>query len=588
MMGPVPASALPNWASDTQSPYYMSAVGAYTPPSSAGLGVVVEGSATPLAASTPGLLPTFSRAADLSHFIDIFNTGSAAFSWTATASDPWVVLSQSAGTADARLQVSIDWGRAPRGHAIPASVTIQGAGSTRVVQLKVLNPLGLDVSGLPPAVENNGLVVIEAENYSARQDGAGNVGWRRVPQATASGDGMTIQPVTVASVSPAALGADTPSLSYEFHAFSRGSATITVKCLPTHRITSGHTGLRYAISLNGESPKILDLHANEYSTAWNANVLRAYSAGVSQHSIAAAGRQTIKIQMIDPGVVLDQITVQTNQGSAYEAEGLARTTLSAYHTFTEDIASAGEAISLDSTGTGQYITFAVPDLVAGAFDLAILAKKGPSRGIAQLSVADNATGPFTTIGTPIDLYASALGYADLAPVRLSLATGGTKYFKFEVVGKNASASNYWLVFDRFSFSPAPVALGPLQAWREIYFGSPDNAQEASDTADPDGDGIPNLLEYATGSSPTSNNPPHWDCVTTDQHLSITFPWLRDAADITYLVLAGDRLDEMGEIWTGDPEAYPGGLSESVMTTVTDPLSFDARASRFIRLKVSSN
>jgi hypothetical protein len=314
MMNPMTAEQLPNWAKETQTPFYMPALGNHTPPATAGIGVVIEGSSKVLAAGATGLLPAFNRAANRSYFIDVFNTGSSSAAWTAKTSAPWILLDQNNGHSDARIIVSIDWARAPQGNAVPGSITIKSAVSTRVVQLKAFNPVGLDLVTLPAAVENNGLVVIEAENYLKRHDSAGGVGWRRAPNATVNGDGMTIQPVTTASIDPAALGADTPSLTYDFHAFTSGSVQITVKCLPTHRITSSHAGLRYALSLNGDTPKILDVHANEYTTAWRANVLRAYSAGVSTHTITAPGRQTIKIQMIDPGVVLDQISVQITPG----------------------------------------------------------------------------------------------------------------------------------------------------------------------------------------------------------------------------------------------------------------------------------
>lgn len=318
MMGPQPLSTLPKWARETQSPFYTITVGAYSPPPAAGLGVAIEGSGSVLVADTPRSLPAFSRASKRSYFIDVFNTGSAAFTWTATPSEPWIRLSQSRGTADARIQVRIDWAVAPRGHAIPASIVIQGADSSRTVHLKIFNPLDLDVATIPSAVENNGLIVIEAENFVAHHDSAGGTGWRRVPQATVSGDGVAIQPVTAASIAPSALDSDTPSLTYQFHAFSRGETLITLKCLPTHRITSSHPGLRYAISLNGDTPAIIDIHANEYTPEWRANVLRAFSAGVSRHTVATAGLQTIKIQMIDPGVVLDQIIVQIKDASEGE------------------------------------------------------------------------------------------------------------------------------------------------------------------------------------------------------------------------------------------------------------------------------
>lgn len=587
MFNPMAASQLPGWAQETQSPFYMSAVGSLTPPASAGLGVVVEGSASPLAEGETGVLPTFERAADSRHFIDVFNTGSTELMWTAMPSESWVLLSQSAGTADARLQVSVDWTRAPRAHSLPATVTIRGAGATRVVQLKVFNPLGLDLAALPTATEENGRLTIAAADYTTRRDAPDGTGWRVVPQATAGGDGMSIEPVTVASIDPGSINADTPSLTYEFHAFRPGSVVLTVKCLPTHRITSEHAGLRYAISLNGDTPRIIDVHANEYTSAWNANVIRAYSAGISRHRIAAPGRQTVTIHMIDPGVVLDRIELQIRPGT-FEAETLEGSSNGSFRTFTESTASAGAALSFDATAVGQQITLALPDLEPGDFDLGILAKKGPSRGIAQLSIAESAAGPFGNVGGPIDLYASALAYVELAPLRLQLTTGGTKYLRFSVVGKNSASSNHWIVLDRFALSAASLALGPLQGWREVYFGRTDGAAEAADLADPDGDGIPNLLEYALGSGPTENNPPFWNHQVVDRHLSLSFPWLKDASDITYRVFAGDRLDAMTEIWAGAPDAYPGGGADFVPVTVTDPVGFDTRPSRFIRLGVSGD
>lgn len=68
-----------------------------------------------------------------------------------------------------------------------------------------------------------------------------------------------------------------------------------------------------AISLNGDEPRIVDIHANEYSEAWNINTLRAAAIGVTEHEIAAPGLQTIQIWMVDAGVVLDNITVEITQ-----------------------------------------------------------------------------------------------------------------------------------------------------------------------------------------------------------------------------------------------------------------------------------
>ncbi len=316
MLSPMAADELPAWARDTQSPFYMPKVGDYAPPAAAGLGVAVEGADTPQARNEPGPL-RFHRATDARRFVDVFNTGTAPLGWTTHASAPWVRLSHRAGRGDARIVVSIDWRRVPQGGAVPASIEIRGAGATRVVPLEVSNPAGLDASPRRMLVDKEGQVVLRATDFVAWHDNPAGTGWRRLSRATAGGDGMTIEPVMAASVDPSTPGTEAPSLTYEFQALASGTVEVTVKCLPTHRITSDHAGLRYAVSINDGPKEVVDLQADEYSRAWNANVLRAWSAGVSTHRLTAAGRQKLTIHMVDPGVVLDQIDVRfspKNQG----------------------------------------------------------------------------------------------------------------------------------------------------------------------------------------------------------------------------------------------------------------------------------
>lgn len=309
MVNPMPLSQLPTWAHDTQRAWVMPEVGDYTPLPQASLGVVVEGAVDPLSANVAGVLPIFNRPANSHFFIDIFNQGASDLKWTAKPSAPWIMLSQASANGDARIIVSIDWQQAPYGNAVAGFITFSGAGTERRVDLSVFNPEGLDVAALPNAVENNSEINIAAIDYIENHDLKNGTGWHRVNQATATGDGMTIQPVTAASIDLTRLAEDSPSLTYSFYSFSTGRVKIHTQCLPTHKITSEHSGLRYAISLNGDKPRIVDIHANEYSEAWNVNTLRAAAIGISEHEITSPGIQNIKIWMVDAGVVLDSLTV---------------------------------------------------------------------------------------------------------------------------------------------------------------------------------------------------------------------------------------------------------------------------------------
>src|SRR5690606_23094914 len=105
------------------------------------------------------------RAVEASYFIDIYNQGEGGLDWTAEASAAWIKLSQTSAEGDARILVSIDWPRAPYGNAVPGAITIEGAGSERTINLAVFNPEGLDLTTLPDAVENNGVVTIAAINF---------------------------------------------------------------------------------------------------------------------------------------------------------------------------------------------------------------------------------------------------------------------------------------------------------------------------------------------------------------------------------------------------------------------------------------
>jgi hypothetical protein len=79
-------------------------------------------------------------------------------------------------------------------------------------------------------------------------------------------------------------------------------------CVPTHRIHPGR-GLRYAVAIDGEPPKMVDIESEEYSKTWSTNVLRAAALGVREHNISATGAHTLKVWMVDPGIVFDKIVV---------------------------------------------------------------------------------------------------------------------------------------------------------------------------------------------------------------------------------------------------------------------------------------
>jgi hypothetical protein len=116
---------------------------------------------------------------------------------------------------------------------------------------------------------------------------------------------------------------------------------------------------------------------------------------------------------------------------------------------------------------------------------------------------------------------------------------------------------------------------PFASWASGYSLT---GEQASATADPDGDGLNNLLEYALGSTPDSSaSRPNLASQISDSKLQITFTPQR--SDVTYTIEASSDLT------TWSPLTMPT-LTVGQSTTVTDTVALGAGTKRFLRLKVS--
>ena len=133
-------------------------------------------------------------------------------------------------------------------------------------------------------------------------------------------------------------------------------------------------------------------------------------------------------------------------------------------------------------------------------------------------------------------------------------------------------------FDRVVFQ------GPRDTWRASFFGTQANTGNAADLADPDGDGLANLVEYALGShplAPSSSSAPQ--ASTSGGFLHLTFNRIADPS-LTYRVEASSDLTSTAwtEVWQSTGAANTAGP-----VTVADSVPFDNTPRRFLRLRVTS-
>lgn len=282
-----------------------------TIPDADALGVAIEGDQKTVELDTPGRLTKLDVFTKATRFIDVFNRGTASASWTATANRPWIKLSQRKGDLrkHTRVVVSIDWRTAPIGAEFEGEVTIKTATDARRVILTIFNPIKPRPADLKGFVESNGVISIEAENYTTKTDQNG-VGWQTIRGLGRTGDSVAIFPTTVSSFEPADLASKSPVLHYQFYSFTGGEFEALCYLLPTQPLISGR-GLRYAIGIDDHPPQLVVVGAEVEvsSPIWARNVLNATTIGASKINLSP-GRHVLNIYMVDAGVVVDKIVLQ--------------------------------------------------------------------------------------------------------------------------------------------------------------------------------------------------------------------------------------------------------------------------------------
>ncbi len=144
-------------------------------------------------------------------------------------------------------------------------ITVKGAnGDMTIINAVVNNLLPLNNFGFN---ENNGYVSMEAAHYT-RALNSNNVKWQIIPNygRTLSGV-MPKHPVTSKIQIP---GGNSPHLEYVINMIDTGWVNVKVYLSPTLDFTNSG-GLHYAISIDDEGPRIVNINTDEPKT-WNKDV----------------------------------------------------------------------------------------------------------------------------------------------------------------------------------------------------------------------------------------------------------------------------------------------------------------------------
>jgi hypothetical protein len=270
-----------------------------------GLGVAAEGNET--GADRPLSFSSFTRDR---RFVDVFNTGFLALEWSAEASHPWVVLSSSGGslTDQTRVWVEIDWARVPEG-AYDATVVVSGAGRRVEVPLRVVNDDERTRGRARGFVEAHGYVSIDAVHADHRV-ARGGARWRPVRGLGRRTGAMEAVPSTAVPVTDD-ITARAPELRYRVRFSAAGTFPVTVFRLPS---LDERGRRRLALALDDEPVTVLTGQAvatGNRGDAWARNVEDGIEKLTATVTVAEPGEHVLRLFMVDPGIAVDQIVIDT-------------------------------------------------------------------------------------------------------------------------------------------------------------------------------------------------------------------------------------------------------------------------------------
>ena len=248
-------------------------------------------------------LGVFDSVAQQVRNLTLFNRGKTPVSYQITTSDPWIVISQKTGKVnkDEMIQVHVDWNAAPSDRAKGTITLSQQNAPPITIQIESLR-LAVTRENAHGFVESDGYVAIEAADTTGR-GGDQAAHWEELPAFGETRSAMTVFPVTAASNTNSAA-----ELDYDLYLTDSGKFEMQAVLAPSLNFVPGR-GLRFAVSVDDGPHTIVDVLEHNTEKDWETAVSDGVKKVSTPLSALTAGQHTLKIWMVDPGVVLERIVL---------------------------------------------------------------------------------------------------------------------------------------------------------------------------------------------------------------------------------------------------------------------------------------
>jgi hypothetical protein len=134
----------------------------------------------------------------------------------------------------------------------------------------------------------------------------------------------------------------------------------------------------------------------------------------------------------------------------FEIEALKKQASSAAYTILHDPNASGGAYAiLKGTVPGDFVTYRVPIVAGGIYDVKVGIQTRKDKGIFQLAIAG------VNQGAPQDEYSPTIGYEVRELGTVTFTGSGNQAFEFVLTGRNPSSLGYALAFDYIDLDLVP-------------------------------------------------------------------------------------------------------------------------------------
>jgi len=248
---------------------------------------------------------------------------------------------------------------------------------------------------------------------------------------------------------------------YDYYLLLRGgSVPAAPTSLSATLVSSNHINFNWTDTSTNETQFRIERKVNGNGFAFLANRPAIAGAGASGNysdtNLSAGMAYTYRVRADGTNASSawsGEVSTNTPGGSGggltnrYEVESLAATSsigAAAISTFAETNASGGTNSLFTATNVNNFITYTVNVPAAGTYNLRVMLNKSSNRGKCNLYLDSSAN----SSGTEMDLYnVSGYAYQEVDRGNVTFTNAGNHTFRFQVSGKNGSATAYKLAFD---------------------------------------------------------------------------------------------------------------------------------------------